>query len=262
MATVTVVGSSDAFNAAGRAHSCYLVEGEGAGPIMVDFGATALAALRRVGREPTELAGIAVTHLHGDHIGGFPFLVIDGMFNAIRHDRLEVVGPVNLEERITRLCDVTYGDVAEREKPYELSFRSIEPGERATLAGIEIAAFAAEHMDPPEQPLCLRLELAGGGSVAFSGDTKLCDGLFEAAAGVDLLVAECSALAPPCGRHITWSEWREVLPAIGAKRVLLSHLGAEVRANIPRLLTEVPPGVDVTFADDGLCLTLDRAVTR
>src|SRR5438270_443475 len=65
---LTIVGSADAFNAVGRSHSCYLLEGAER-PLMVDFGATALSALRRLGREPTDLGGLALTHLHGDHIG-------------------------------------------------------------------------------------------------------------------------------------------------------------------------------------------------
>ena len=57
MARLVVVGSSDAFNSMGRSHSCYWLEGQGFGPLMIDFGATSLMALRRVGREPRELEG-------------------------------------------------------------------------------------------------------------------------------------------------------------------------------------------------------------
>jgi ribonuclease BN (tRNA processing enzyme) len=77
-----------------------------------------------------------------------------------------------------------------------------------------------------------------------------------AALGADLLVAECSCLAPPCGRHCTWEDWREVLPRVGSKRVLLTHLGREVRAKSAELLAEAPPGVDVAFADDGLVIDI------
>jgi ribonuclease BN (tRNA processing enzyme) len=98
--------------------------------------------------------------------------------------------------------------------------------------------------------------LPTGQVVAFSGDTAMCDGLFAAADGADLLVAECSCLAAPCGRHCTWEEWREALPRVGAKRVLLTHLGQKVRASVARLLADAPPGVDLAFADDGMIVTL------
>ena len=81
---LTVIGSSDAFNSAGAFHSCYWLDGVGTQPIMVDFGATALSALRRAGRAPAELGAILVTHLHGDHIGGFPHLLINNLYNEPR----------------------------------------------------------------------------------------------------------------------------------------------------------------------------------
>lgn len=250
---LTVVGSSDAFNSLGRSHSCYLLEAAGAGPIMIDFGATALAALRRLGREPTELAGIALTHLHGDHIGGFAFLLIDGMYNAVRRAPLPIVGPVLAAEKIDGIFRAAYGGLADEPRPYATEVRELAPGGSAELAGFRIDGFAAEHMDPPDRPLCLRIA-AGGKSVAFSGDTQMCPGLLAAGDGADLLVAECSALAPPAGRHCTWLDWREKLPLIGARRVLLTHLGRAVRERAAELLAELPAGLDVGFADDGLVI--------
>jgi ribonuclease BN (tRNA processing enzyme) len=251
---LTVVGSADAFNSCGRGHSCYLLEGAASPPVMVDFGATALAALRMLGREPTELGGIAVTHLHGDHIGGLPYLLIDGMFHAIRREPLLVVGPAGSAARIELVLRAAYGSLAEAPRPFALEVTEIAPGGEAQLGRLRLAAFAAVHTDPPEQSLCLRLTAPDGTVIAFSGDTAVCPGLFEAAAGADLLVAECSGVAPPCGPHISWQAWRELLPALGAKRVLLAHLGTEVRTRAAELLAQRPGGIDLAFADDGMLL--------
>lgn len=259
---VTVVGSSDAFNAAGRAHSCYLLEPRepSLGTVMVDFGATSLMALRRLGRRPNDVAAFAFTHLHGDHIGGFPFLAIDAMFNEPRSEPLRVLGPVGVQSRLEALLEVTYGDILDRPRPYELSYQELRPGGRASLTGHAVQGFSAEHMDPPEQPLCLRFTVPGPGRdrvVAFSGDTLLGDGLKAAAEGVDLLVAECSGLKHPIGRHCAWEDWLTFLPRCTAKRVVLTHLGAAVRAAREELLDAVPAGSPpVTFADDGLSLSL------
>jgi len=223
---------------------------------MIDFGATALQALRKLGREPTEIAGFAVTHLHGDHMGGFPFLFIDGMFHAVRNGELPVLGPVGVQQRIMRYVDVAYGDVMDRPMPFELEFAELRPGEARDLVGATVAGFPAEHMDPPEQPLCLRFTLPSGKVVAFSGDTMMCDGLLAAGDGADLLVSECSGLEPPIGRHCTWLDYRRVMPTLTARRLLLTHLGGAVRDRIDDLLAEALPTTSLQFADDGLVVEL------
>ena len=253
---ITVIGSADAFNGAGRCHSCYLLEGEGCGPIMVDFGATALLGLRRAGRAPTELAALAITHLHGDHVGGFPFLVIDGMYSSVRTDHLAVLGPIGVTKRLEGVTRLAYGDVLDREAPFTTSFEELAPGGATMLVGAEVTGFAADHMDPPEVPLCLRFRLPSGKVVAFSGDTMMCDGLLAAAAGADLLVAECTGIAAPVGRHCTWEDWERVLPTIDAKRVVLTHLSEAVRASTDDLLARAPAGCDLAFAEDGMVLTV------
>ncbi len=223
---------------------------------MIDFGATALLGLRQLNRKPSEIRGFAFTHLHGDHVGGFPFLAIDGMFHDVRERLLDIVGPVGVETRLHQVLMAAYGDLATRDRPYDTRMRELFPGGKIEHVGATIHAFDADHMDPPEVPLCLRVESADGKSVAFSGDTAMCDGLKAAAAGADLLVAECSCLAHPCGRHCTWQEWREILPTLGAKRILFTHLGTAVRENVDRLLDEAPEGIDIAFADDGMVLDI------
>ena len=253
---LTVVGSSDAFNSAGRGHACYLAEGRGFGPLMIDFGATALLGLRQLGRAPTELAAIAITHLHADHVGGLPFLVIDGMFHDVRREPLEVLGPPGTAQRLEASFVAAYPDVVGMERPFELRVREIQPDDQTELAGVTLQAFASGHMVPPDVSLCLRASFPDGTCVAFSGDSTLGDGLLRAAAGADLLVAECSGLAQPCGRHCTWEEWLEAFATLPAKRLLLTHLSTAVRERAAELQRQVPPGVDVAFADDGLVLEI------
>jgi ribonuclease BN (tRNA processing enzyme) len=249
-----VVGSGDAFNSSGRNHSCYWLEDAGRAPFMVDFGATALAGLKRLGRDPRRLAGVALTHLHGDHTGGMPFLFLDGMYSLVRNDPLELLGPFGFKERIDEVYHAAYSELVDRPKPYRVSCRTLLPGEEAELLGAQVRGFAAEHMDPPDRPLCLRIQGQDGKVVAFSGDTTMCEGLVQAARGADLLIAECTALRPPAGRHCTWEDWLQAFPRFDARRIVLSHLGHDVRAELPALRRAAPPNVD--FADDGLLLEI------
>ncbi|MFO0748418.1 MAG: MBL fold metallo-hydrolase [Myxococcota bacterium] len=250
-----VLGSSDAFNGAGRCHASYLLESEGLAPVVVDFGATGLLALRLQGLPAKDIGAVIVTHLHGDHFGGLPFLLLDGMYNEVRSRPLELVGAVGLEARVQALFQAFYSDVADRPRHFETVYRELAPGADVMVAGLRVETFAADHMDPPDQPLCLRVTTPNGKVVAFSGDTEPCEGLYAAAKGADLLVAECTGLRPPCGRHCSWVDWQTMFAAVlraGPRRILMSHLGTDVRAARERLSLECPPEVTLTFADDGL----------
>jgi ribonuclease BN (tRNA processing enzyme) len=171
------------------------------------------------------------------------------------------VGPPGLEQRLRALLDVTYGvDLLERDRAPEVQFEELSVGERTEVDGFALETFPADHMEPPEQPLCLRFTGPDGQRIAFSGDTAMCEGLLAAADDADLVVAECSGLAPPMGRHCTWEDWRKILPTLSARRVVLTHLGAEVRAAMPRLQAEAlgfsPTAPRLDFAEDGLAVDL------
>ena len=84
-ATVTFAGSGDAFSNGGR-------------HVLLDCGATSLSALKRLGLDPGEIAAVFVSHLHGDHFGGLPFLILDGQFSR-RVRPLAVVGPPGTSAR-------------------------------------------------------------------------------------------------------------------------------------------------------------------
>jgi len=221
---------------------------------MIDFGATALKNLKSQGHDHREIDIFCFTHLHGDHIGGFPYWLLDSTYNQVRDKALEIVGPVGVEARLMQLLRATFGDVADKPRPFELRFTELKPGETVKMNSWTIQGFAAEHMDPPDIPLCLRVENSSDRSVAFSGDTCMCDGLFDAADGVDLLVAECSAMAHPAGRHCTWEEWKENFGRLNTPRLLLTHLNQDVRDQSPGL--KGPEHLDLMFADDGLQIEL------
>jgi ribonuclease BN (tRNA processing enzyme) len=250
-----VTGSADAFNAAGRGHSCFWLEGMTSEPLMIDFGATALQALKRLELDPRRLRTVLITHLHGDHIGGLPFLVIDGMFRSGRVEPLQLVGPPGTRQRCEELFAASYGALVEGEEPFPLNFCEVEPGQELAFGPARVQVFAAEHVDPPGQALGYRLVRDDGPKVVFSGDTAMTSELLAAAAGADLLVAECSALEPPAGKHCTWAEWRRELPGLDVGRVVLVHLPDEVReAELPDPAPGSPP---VELGEDGLVIELE-----
>ncbi|MCV4594391.1 MBL fold metallo-hydrolase, partial [Escherichia coli] len=67
---------------------------------LIDCGASALIAIRRFGVEPNRIGTVFLTHLHGDHFGGLPWLILDGQLVSGRKAPLTVVGPTGTAERL------------------------------------------------------------------------------------------------------------------------------------------------------------------
>ena len=99
---VTALGSADAFFSSGRGHTCWLVE-DSAGACAVDFGATALQSLKKLRFDPDRLQAVHFTHLHGDHIGGWPFLLVDAVYRSHRTAPLIASGPPGTRDRLHAL---------------------------------------------------------------------------------------------------------------------------------------------------------------
>jgi len=62
----------------------------------------------------SELDSIIITHLHGDHYFGLPFLLIEYLFHK-RDKPLKIYGPVELEERTNELLKLAYADTPPKE---------------------------------------------------------------------------------------------------------------------------------------------------
>ena len=101
-ATVTFIGTGDAFGSGGRLQTCILVDGPGI-RFAIDFGASSLIGLRRQGVDPNSIDAILITHMHGDHCAGIPFFMLDAMLDAKRSAPLTIFGPSGLQAHLRRL---------------------------------------------------------------------------------------------------------------------------------------------------------------
>lgn len=266
---VVALGTADAFCSAGRGHTAWLIDDapQPAGLALVDAGATVLAALVRTGVDPQRIDAVHFTHLHGDHIAGWPFLLVDGIYRARRTRPLFVTGPPGTRERLQALFQACYADASARALPFAVRVQELEPGESAVVCGRRILAFRAQHMRPPHVALSLRIE-GPSGALAFTGDTGPHEGLIALCRGASLLFAECTDLrAPPPGgkeptaspdyppeagrRHLSWEELRTWLPRLGVQRVVLGHLSEEVRTAADRIEEEaLALGLKLAVCDD------------
>src|SRR5688500_8613941 len=120
MMQVTVAGSGDAFGSGGRFQTCIAVAVDNDVPrLLVDCGATSLTALKRQLIDPNEVDTVVISHLHGDHFGGLPFLILDGQFRHRTRD-LTIVGPAGTRSRLTDAMETLYSGSSAVQRRFEV----------------------------------------------------------------------------------------------------------------------------------------------
>ena len=74
------VGCGDALGSGGRYNTCFHLTGDHAN-CLIDCGASSLPALKKLGIARDDIDLILITHFHGDHFAGLPFLLLDAQFS-------------------------------------------------------------------------------------------------------------------------------------------------------------------------------------
>jgi ribonuclease BN (tRNA processing enzyme) len=141
---VRFVGSGDAFGSGGRGQTCIHLAAEGQ-VLLVDCGATSLVALKAQGLAPDAVDAVAVTHLHGDHFGGLPFLILDGQFSR-RSAPLLVAGPRGTRARLTMAMEALFPGSSRADRRFPVEVTELAPdGKPAGLGAATVRGWEVEH---------------------------------------------------------------------------------------------------------------------
>lgn len=245
---IVFVGTGDAFATDARAHTCFRLESDGR-VVVVDFGAAALVNWRRLGLTFNDVEAVIVSHLHGDHFGGLPFLLLESQYIAERVAPLEIIGPPGLRARLSMAMDAFFPGLTAAPWRFPWRVRELAAGETFAVAGFEGRSAPAHHA-AGAPATSLRLS-ANGKTFAYSGDTAWTDHLLDVARDADLFVCECYAAGPGAPGHMDWETLRARLPDLAARRVLLTHMSAPMLARAAEVRAA---GLDL--AEDGLTLDL------
>lgn len=241
---VKFLGSGDAFASGGRFQACLHLDG-GAEPFLIDCGATALVALKRAGIDPASIGWVALSHLHGDHFAGLPWLILDGQF-AKRTMPLVVTGPVGTRERIERTFEALYPGATGVERAFDTRFVEFAERTPCELGPALITPFEVRHQSGAPS-YALRVEYAGK-VIAYSGDTEWTDALLEVANGADLFVCECNFFDRKAPGHLDYRTLVEKRTQLACEQIVITHMSEEMLAHLD--------DADLDAAADGAVIAL------
>src|SRR5437867_11683342 len=222
------LGSGDAFGSGGRFNTCVLVE-TAASTFLVDCGASSMIAMRRFGVDPNRVGTVFVSHLHGEHFGGLPFMILDGQFYSRRTEPLTLVGPPGLRERLTQAMEVFFPGSSKVERKFTTEIHELTPERSVVINGVTATAYAVAHLCGAP-PFAYRFA-CDGKLLAYTGDTEWTESLLAVGRGADLLIAEALFYERKVKYHLDYATLKASLARIGARRVILTHMGPAMLAH-------------------------------
>ena len=239
------VGFGDALGSGGRFNTCFHVTGNHAN-FLIDCGASSLPALKRLGIARDDIDLVLITHFHGDHFGGLPFLLLDAQFTR-RTRPLVIAGPQGIKAKLANLMEALFEHSSRTRQRFDLSVVALEPEQSRTFGEVKVTPYPVVHGESGGPFLAYRIE-AEGRVIVYSADTEWTDTLIPAARGADLFIAEAYYYDKIVKNHLSLKTLEAHLPEINAKKLVLTHMSDDMLGR----LGELP----YTAAHDGMIVEL------
>jgi len=220
---ITIIGSGTCVPRLDRSACAVLVE-RGRAKILLDLGPGTIHRLLEYGVTIFDLTHILLSHFHPDHTGELVPLLFATKYpdGQARKQRLDVIGGSGLKSFYQGL-QAAYGQWIELPQD-QLAIQEMEISTKGSLDFEDLHVTARPVNHRPES-LAYRIQVNGGISMVYSGDTDECDTLAQLADGTDLLI--CESAMPDQHKvpgHLTPSLAGAIASRAKAKRLVLTHL--------------------------------------
>jgi ribonuclease Z len=271
---VTVLGSGDPWIRRSQASGSLLVEAGNAEHdfFFFDLGSGALANFDALGLPVESTTKVFLSHLHADHIGDIPGL-LGSLAKAGRIDPVEIWGGGSEDPALglAAFCEhmgkaLAWDAASLRGVRPTTGFQTVAheiPHDRPDTIydrnGVTISSFPAIHGLSGAVGYAIAY---AGRKVVFSGDTRPCRHVAEAAAGADLLIHECFQ-SPAVFARAAGLPLETAVNLTRLAHTIPEQMGKILARTQPRMGAlwhlDLTPGTDVVF--DELAVNYQGPVT-
>ncbi len=232
MVKVIFLGTGNAFNQGGRSSSCYLVQGSK--NILLDAGPQVLPGIYGYGLKPSDIDVIALSHLHADHMGGLPFMMLDDKWITKREKPIDVLVPKGGPDLIERICSVYYSQEEVDHIASVFRYTIFEVGNTVEINGVTFEALPALHSAEPKM-IFMTID---GKSIGYSGDSAYLEESILKLLEADITIHECTSFNISIPNHVNYEELSEKISNLAnlgrvsaSKKIYLSHVDESMEEN-------------------------------
>ena len=214
---MTLLGVYGPFPAPGKGCSSYLVE-DGDTKLLLDCGSGTVSKYRAMYPGSLTLDAIVLSHMHADHAGEIN-LVRYMLEFGLGHTPLPVYAP-----EIDRLAYPAFDPIR------------VSDGSEARIGSLSLRFVEVKHA---VRTVGVRITDGNGRSLFYTGDTCLFDGLYDAAKGAELLLADAclwdESNPKALRNHMTVAQVESLRKAAGCGRAVLTHRFGDAPDALPAL---------------------------
>ncbi len=172
-------------------------------------------------------------------------LLLDFQYLNRRERPLTIAGPPGTRARLETAMETFFPKSTGTKWRFPWSVEEIAVGVETNVLGHSLVTTEVIHQSGAPSTA---LRLSDGEKIfAYSGDTEWTDALLPIASGADLFICECYAYAGKMTGHLSWEILQPKIPALRAKRLMVTHMNPTVLAKLDELKS-----AGVLVADDGL----------
>lgn len=172
--------------------------------VLIDAPGGIPTAMRQFSFDPHTLEVILITHLHGDHTFGLPFVLLEFMLKP-RSASLPVYGPSGLSELVTVLTQTAFPEAEATDllKHADPAYNTVSDGFRFNAQDMAIAASRVPHGGIETYAYTIT---ANSRSLLYAPDMEFGDHLNSLLEHVDIAVLDATTLSDPIPSHMTFEQ--------------------------------------------------------
>lgn len=261
---VTLLGTGTPIPIVERFGPSILVEA-GSEKLLFDCGRGVSLRMWQLHIPLSGITAVFFTHLHSDHVVGFPDLWLTGWLpNPFGHrtEPMRVYGPMGTNSMMLHLKKAYQADIRIRMVDEKLPRSGVTiltteiiEGVVYEKNGVKVTAFNVDHGEFIKPAFGYRIDYQGR-SVVLSGDTRVSENLIRFAHGTDVLFHEVAAAKPEnlrtseaarriIGHHTTPEDAGRVFTRVKPRLVIYTHI----------VLLSTDPAISAPTVEDLLSLT-------